>query len=58
MDNIPVLIEADREESGNKRRARVLLVQENEEGATIEVVCPCGEKIEIACQYETKSTME
>jgi len=55
VENIPVLVEAERHASEDKKQAEIRFIQDGEGGAKIEVTCPCGEKIVIVCEFETES---
>lgn len=56
IESIPVLVEPpeDQPTGGSEPDPQVRIVHDGEQGATIEVVCSCGRKITIQCEYEAR----
>jgi len=51
VDSIPVLAAAVEAKASCRRTAQARLIEAGESEARIEVVCACGEKMVIACEY-------
>jgi hypothetical protein len=55
VGDIPVLAQSEPAQPGSARQAEVRLADEDGDRARIEVLCPCGEKITILCEYDTET---
>jgi hypothetical protein len=55
VGTIPVLAESTPQAAGAKRQAQVRLTDDDGDRARIEVICPCGEKITILCEYDRET---